>query len=122
MSVLPVCRLCFGIATPASLAGCTCPRRPAASPTRVGEWRRDRVGRFAARYTFFTTNPPANVGSLASGGGWRPAGSGVLAEAITLGADGKSYDSAMTLRLFDASGKPVTGGGEAVVHAIRAGF
>jgi len=46
----------------------------------------------------------------------------VLSERITLAADGRSYDSQMTLELFDMVGKPVAGGGEATVHAVRVGF
>jgi hypothetical protein len=91
-------------------------------PPAYGEWRQTGPGRFEAKYTFFTTRPPTELKSLATGGGWLPAGSGVLTERITLAADGRSYDSAMTLEMFDLSGKPVAGGGEATVHATRAGL
>jgi hypothetical protein len=87
-----------------------------------GEWRESGPGRFEAKYTFFSTNPPAEWTSLAEGGGWMPAGSGVLTEKITLAADGRSYDSSLTLALFDTAGKPFAGGGTAAVHAQRAGF
>jgi hypothetical protein len=80
------------------------------------------AGRFEAEYKFFTTRPPSDVKSLDTGGGWLPAGSGVLTERITLAADGRSYDSAMTLEPFDVVGKPVSGGSEATVHATRVGF
>ena len=91
-------------------------------PPAYGEWRQSGGGRFEAKYTFFMTSPPSHLKSLATGGGWLPAGSGVLTERITLAADGRSYDSSMTLEMFDPAGKPVTGGGEATVHATRAGF
>jgi hypothetical protein len=91
-------------------------------PPAYGEWRETAPGRFEARYTFFTTNPPAEWKSLADGGGWLPAGSGLLVERIILAPDGRSYDSTLTLELFDTAGKPVAGGGEASVHARRAGF
>jgi hypothetical protein len=91
-------------------------------PPAYGEWRPLGENRFEARYTFFTTNPPADAKSLTTGGGWLPAGSGVLTERITVAADGRSYDAAMTLELFDPAGKPVAGGGAATVHAVRAGF
>jgi hypothetical protein len=91
-------------------------------PPAYGEWRQTGVGRFEARYTFFTTRPPSDVRSLATGGGWLPAGAGVLTERITLAADGRSYDSTMRLELFDVAGKPVPGGGEATAHARRVGF
>ena len=92
------------------------------APPAYGEWRQTGAGRFEAKYTFFTTSPPSDLRSLPTGGGWPPAGSGVLTERIQLAADGRSYDSRMTLELFDMAGKPVTGGGEATVHATRAGF
>jgi len=91
-------------------------------PPAYGEWRQTGAGRFEAKYTFFTTNPPSEVKSLATGGGWLPAGSGVLTERIKLAADGRSYDSAMTLEMFDKAGQPIAGGGKATVHARRAGF
>ena len=85
-------------------------------PPAYGEWRRTAPGRFEAKYAFFTTQ------AAADGGGWTPAGSGLLVEQIALAADGRSYESSMTLELFDAAGKPVAGGGVATVHAQRAGF
>ena len=91
-------------------------------PPAYGEWRASGADRFEAKYTFFTTQPPADVKSLATGGGWRPAGYGVLTEKIQLAADGKSYDSTISLELFDPAGKPVAGGAEAKAHATRAGF
>jgi hypothetical protein len=91
-------------------------------PPAYGEWRRTGAGRFESKYTFFTTSPPPEVKSLATGGGWLPAGSGVLTEKITLAADGRAYDATMTLALFDLAGKPVPGGGTATVRARRSGF
>jgi hypothetical protein len=91
-------------------------------PPAYGEWRQAGTGRFVAKYTFFTTKPPADLKSLAAGGGWPPAGSGVLTERIDMAADGRSYDSSITLEMFDTAGKPVAGGGEASGHGQRAGF
>jgi hypothetical protein len=91
-------------------------------PPAYGEWRTTGAGRFEAKYTFFTTNPPADPKVFATGGGWPPSGSGVLIEQIRLASDGRTYDSQLTLELFDAGGKPVAGGGEGTVHARRAGF
>lgn len=91
-------------------------------PPAYGEWRPAGVDRFEAKYTFFMTSPPADLKSLSTGGGWLPAGSGVLTEQITLAADGRSYDSSITLEMFDPAGKPATGGGVATSHATRAGF
>ena len=47
-------------------------------PPAYGEWRQTSPGRFEARYTFFTTSPPPDMKSHTTGGGWLPAGSGVL--------------------------------------------
>jgi hypothetical protein len=91
-------------------------------PPAYGEWRQTVPGRFEAKYTFFTTTPPPDMKLLAAGGGWLPAGSGVLTEQITLAADGRSYDSAITLEMFGVTGKPVTGGGKATTHSTRAGY
>jgi len=83
-------------------------------PPAYGEWRQTGPGRFEARYTFFTTQ------AAADGGGWTPAGSGVLVEQIALAADGRSYESSLKLELFDAAGKPIAGGGAAKARARRA--
>ena len=91
-------------------------------PPAYGEWRRTGDRTFEAKYTFFTTAPPSDMKSLASGGGWGPAGSGVLTERITLAADGRSFASTITLAMFDRAGKPVSGGGEATAEGRRTGF
>jgi hypothetical protein len=91
-------------------------------PPAYGEWIATGAGAFEAKYTFFTTRPPADLKSLPTGGGWLPAGSGMLIEKIQLTAGGQSYDSSIHLELFDTAGKPVAGGGEARAHATRAGF
>jgi hypothetical protein len=91
-------------------------------PPAYGEWRMVAPNRFEARYTFFTTNPPTDVQSLTTGAGWTPAGSGVLNESYELSADGRSYESKLTLELFDAAGKPIPGGAEATAHGVRAGL
>ena len=91
-------------------------------PPAYGEWRQAGAGRFEAKYTFFTTSPPPDIKALATGGGWMPAGSGVLTERINVAADGKSYDSSITLEMFDTAGKSVAGGAEATSHARRVGF
>jgi len=80
------------------------------------------TSQFEARYTFFATNPPKDLPSLATGGGWSPAGYGVLTEHIQLAADGKSYDSKIALEMFDAAGRPAPGGARASAHGVRTGF
>jgi len=91
-------------------------------PPAYGEWRSTGTNQFEARYTFFTTNPPKDLPSLATGGGWSPAGSGVLTERIQLATDGKSYDSKIALEMFDAAGRPAPGGAQASAHGVRTGF
>jgi hypothetical protein len=91
-------------------------------PPAYGEWRATGPRTFEARYTFFTTNPPRDPRELTTGGGWAPAGSGVLTEKIVLSADGKAYDSTITLVLFDHAGKPAPGGAAATAHGMRAGL
>ncbi len=90
-------------------------------PPAYGEWRATGPRTFEARYTFFTTNPPQDAQALTTGGGWTPAGSGVLTERYTVAADGRSYDSRLTLELFDPAGKPVAGGGAGTAHGVRLG-
>ena len=91
-------------------------------PPAYGEWRQMGERKFEAKYTFFTTRVPPDVKTLATGGGWLPAGSGVLTERITLSEDGRSYRASMSLELFDTAGKPMAGGGKGTVRATRAGF
>ena len=88
-------------------------------PPAYGEWRATGADQFEAKYTFFTTRPPEDVKSLATGGGWLPAGHGMLKESIHMAADGRAYDSTIALELFDMAGKPVSGGGSGTVHATR---
>lgn len=91
-------------------------------PPAYGEWREVAPGQFEAKYTFFTTSPPEAVNSLTTGAGWPPAGHGVLVESIRIAADGRSFDSAIGLQLFDKAGEPTPGGGKARAHGVRAGF
>lgn len=91
-------------------------------PPAYGEWRSTAAGRFEAKYTFFNSSPPTDPSAFVSGAGWPPGGSGILTERITMAADGRSYDSSITLEMFDSAGKPVAGGGQATAHGARAGF
>ena len=91
-------------------------------PPAYGEWRATGAGAFEAKYTFFTTQAPPDVKSLLAGGGWMPAGHGVLTEKIQLPGGGNSFESSIKLELFDKAGNPAAGGGDATVHATRAGF
>jgi hypothetical protein len=92
-------------------------------PPAYGEWRQTGPGLYEARYTFFTTRPPAALQALATpSGGWAPSGYGTLVERIELTSDGRSYASTIQLELFDQGGKLVEGGGSAQAHGTRTGF
>ena len=91
-------------------------------PPAYGVWRAAGSNRFEATYTFYTTKPPARFDDLAGGGGWLPAGRGVLTERITLAGDGQSFESTLTLELYDKDGKPSAGGGRATGHGTRIRF
>jgi hypothetical protein len=87
-------------------------------PPAYGVWRCVGQQRYEAKYIFYTTKPPEQ--QIVQG--WRPSGSGELTEQIGLSADGKSLESKIKLQLFDASGKPIAGGGEATGRGKRIHF
>jgi predicted small lipoprotein YifL len=88
-------------------------------PPAYGAWRQTAPRRFESRYEFFVTKAPAAFDEVAKGGGWMPNGRGTLTESIELAADGGSFESTMVFELFDASGKPVEGGGRATGQGVR---
>ena len=59
-------------------------------PPAYGVWRRIQPRRYEAKYAFFSTKAPKGFEEIATGGGWSPAGSGVLVETITLSEDGNT--------------------------------
>lgn len=82
-------------------------------PPAYGAWRRTAPRHFEARYEFFTTAPPARIDELAKGGGWLPAGRGVLVEQLTLAEDGQSFTSTIRYEAYDRAGQVTVGGGTA---------
>jgi hypothetical protein len=90
-------------------------------PPAYGVWRRTGPAAFEAHYAFYATKPPAAFAAIAGGGGWLPAGRGVLVERITLAADGRSFASTIAYTAFDPAGKPAEGGGEGTVRGTRIG-
>ena len=80
-------------------------------PPAYGAWSRVSSRRFVAKYAFYSTKPPGSFDEIAQSGGWMPAGHGELTERITLSKDGKTYASTLTYAGFDASGRPIAGGG-----------
>ena len=91
-------------------------------PPAYGVWRKSGPREFEAKYTFFVTKAPGSFEDIAKGGGWSPAGYGVLTEKIALSDDGKSYKSTIAYAAFDQTGKPVEGGGEGNGAGTRMGF
>ena len=91
-------------------------------PPAYGSWRKSGPGQFEAKYAFYITKPPAAFEEIAKGGGWLPAGHGVLTEKILLSEDGKSFKSVITYAAFDPAGKPVEGSGEGTGTGTRMDF
>jgi hypothetical protein len=91
-------------------------------PPAYGVWKKVGAGKYEAKYRFYQSKPVSSADELVKGGGWAPGGYGVLTQRITLSADGNSFDSAITLELFDKDGKAVAGGGEASASGTRLRF
>lgn len=91
-------------------------------PPAYGAWRKGAPHQFEAKYAFYMTKAPASFDEIAKGGGWSPAGHGVLSEKITLSDDGQTYKSTITYAAFDQAGKPAEGGGEGTGVGTRMSF
>jgi hypothetical protein len=89
-------------------------------PPAYGVWRTLGPGQFEAVYVFFPTRPPEKTDQVIQG--WAPAGRGELRERIKLAPDAKSFESTITLQLFDPAGHPTPGGGQAEGRATRIDF
>ena len=91
-------------------------------PPAYGVWRKRGPRQFEASYAFYITRAPETFADIAKGGGWPPAGRGILTESITLADDGRSFQSTIIYSAFDQAGKPVQGGGEGAGAGARMGF
>lgn len=91
-------------------------------PPAYGAWKKTGPRAFQAHYEFYVTKPPATVQDLTTGGGWMPAGRGVLTETIALSEDGRTFTSKIKFQILDALGKPTSDGGEAEGRGTRIGF
>jgi hypothetical protein len=91
-------------------------------PPAYGVWRKVGVRKYEARYRFYQSKAVSSADELVKGGGWAPDGYGTLSQKIKLSADGNSFDSRITLELFDKNGKVMEGGGEATASATRLHF
>jgi hypothetical protein len=91
-------------------------------PPAYGIWKKTGARKFEATYSFYMTKAPGTFDDIAKGGGWTPAGRGVLTEKIALSEDGKSFKSTVTYAAFDSAGHPMEGGGEGAGEGVRMGF
>lgn len=91
-------------------------------PPAYGVWKKVGIRKYEARYQFFQSKTVSSADELAKGGGWAPDGYGTLLQKITLSSDGNSFDSTITLELFDKAGKAVAGGGDANAKGARIAF
>ena len=91
-------------------------------PPAYGIWRKVGSNQFEAKYEFYMTKAPTELAEITNGGGWLPAGRGVLFERITLSDDGDSFTSTIRYEAFDQTGKPTEGGGEADGRGVRIEF
>lgn len=91
-------------------------------PPAYGVWRATGPNQFEATYVYFNSKAPAHLDELIQGGGWLPAGRGVITERLTLALDGQSFDSSMVLDLVDQAGVHADGGGHATGHGTRIRF
>jgi hypothetical protein len=91
-------------------------------PPAYGIWRSTGPHQFEAKYVVYATKAPATFEDIAKGGGWLPAGHGVLTGKVTLSDSGKSLTSTIVYAPFDQTGKPVEGGGEGAGTGRRIDF
>ena len=91
-------------------------------PPAYGVWKKVGARKYEAKYQFFQSKAASSADELIRGGGWAPYGHGTLSQRITLSADGKSFESGITLELFDRGGKPMAGGGEGSASGTRIAF
>lgn len=91
-------------------------------PPAYGVWKKTGPRKYEAKYQFYQTKAVSSADELVKGGGWLPDGYGTLTQKVTLSADGNSFDSRITLEMFDKQGKTVPGGGEATASGARIRF
>lgn len=91
-------------------------------PPAYGVWKKTGPRKYAAKYQFYQTKAAPSADQLMKDGGWLPDGYGTLTQTITLSADGNSFESKLSLEMFDRQGKSATGGGEAIASGTRIRF
>ncbi len=91
-------------------------------PPAYGVWKKVGIRKYEAKYQFFQSKAVGSADELVQRGGWAPDGYGTLSQKISLSKDGNSFESSITLELFDGEGKAIAGGGEANANGKRIGF
>jgi hypothetical protein len=91
-------------------------------PPAYGVWKKVGIRKYETKYQFFQSKAVSSADELVKRGGWAPDGYGTLSQKITLSTGGNSFDSSITLELFDKEGKAIAGGGEANAKGKRVGF
>jgi hypothetical protein len=61
-------------------------------PPAYGVWRNVGLTKYEAKYQFFQSKAVTTADELIKGGGWGLDGYGILAQKLTLSADGNSFD------------------------------
>ncbi len=90
-------------------------------PPAYGVWKKTGARRYQAKYQFFQSRSVSTVAEILRNGGWMGDGYGVLSQTITLSKDGNSFESTITLELFDRNGK-TSAGGNATASGTRLSF
>jgi hypothetical protein len=91
-------------------------------PPAYGAWKKTGARKYEAKYQFFQSKTISTADEIVKGGGWAPDGFGILSQTITLSEDGNSFDSRITLELFNNQGRAGTGGGEGTANGRRISF
>ena len=91
-------------------------------PPAYGVWKKIGPRNYEAKYQFYQTKAVSSADELVKGGGWLPDGYGTLTQHFTLSADGNSFESRITLEMFDKQGKTAAGGGEGTASGTRIRF
>jgi hypothetical protein len=91
-------------------------------PPAYGIWRKTAARTYEAKYQFFQTRAVKTSDELVKQGGFVPDGYGIIAQTMTLSADGNSFTSRISVAMFDTAGKPIAGGSSGTARATRIRF
>jgi hypothetical protein len=91
-------------------------------PPAYGVWKPVGARKYEAKYRFYQSKAVSSTDEPVKDGGWAPDGYGILAQKITLSADGNSFESRIILEPFNKDGKAMPGGGAAIASGKRIRF